>query len=251
MTAFGKSCPSAAVRACQVRTELVAFTVREGELCLALTAPRNKYTARRAGATKARTSTQSASPWRLPGASLADGEDLESCARRICLGVIPPAADPAVYLEQLYTFAPESAPKSTTRQDKSRHSARILRVAYFAVTAGEALADAALQWHPFSACPPLSDTHRRIVGKAHDRLAAKLHYTSLAFRFVRGNFTLSELQGIYETVWQTSLDKRNFRKRILALDGLIEETGRARRNGAHRPARLYRVKSPAPVQVLR
>ena len=63
-------------------------------------------------------------------------------------------------------------------------------------------------------------------------------------------FTLSALQSAYELILGESLDKRNFRKRILALD-CIEETGEQARNGCHRPARLYRASSPDEVAIIR
>ncbi len=228
-------------QACQVRAELVTFTIRGARLCVLL-----ETTVAKAGndcspcvqGTQTVKSPPAMHPplaWRLPGSTLADHEDLETCAQRVGDAVL---SQPA-YLEQLYTFSPQDS------------GARMLRVGYFGVTAIAELANKSLQWHPLAERPPLPAEHALIVDKAHERLAAKLHYTTLAFHFLCGSFTLSELQRIYETVWETTLDKRNFCKRILALDGLIEETGRARRNGAHRPARLYRVTAPEQVQILR
>lgn len=228
-------------QACQVRVELVTFTLRDARLCVLLETTVARTGNNRSPCVQA---AQSVKPppaihpppaWHLPGSTLTDHEDLETCARRVRDAVLSRPA----YLEQLYTFSPGD------------RGARMLRVGYFGVTAMAELADKSLQWHPLTERPPLPAEHALIVDKAHERLAAKLHYTTLAFHFIRGSFTLSELQRIYETVGETTLDKRNFRKRILALDGLIEETGRARRNGAHRPARLYRVTAPEQVQVLR
>ena len=58
--------------------------------------------------------------------------------------------------------------------------------------------------------------------------------------------TLTELQRVYEHILGTPVDKRNFRKRIKALD-LLELTGEERRGGPHRPAKLFRVKDPNDV----
>ena len=85
---------------------------------------------------------------------------------------------------------------------------------------------------------------------AMKRLAAKLDYSTIAFQFMPDHFTLSELQSVYETILRAELDKRNFRKRILALDR-IEETGDERRNGSHRPAKLYRVKNRDRVEIIK
>jgi 8-oxo-dGTP diphosphatase len=56
-----------------------------------------------------------------------------------------------------------------------------------------------------------------------------------------GQFSLSELQKIYEIILNEHLDKRNFRKRMLAT-GLLQETGKKTAIGAHRPAMLYKFK---------
>jgi 8-oxo-dGTP diphosphatase len=61
---------------------------------------------------------------------------------------------------------------------------------------------------------------------------------------------LSELQTVYELILTEPLDKRNFRKRILAL-GVIEETGDERREGPHRPAKLYRMMDRERVDIIK
>ena len=81
-----------------------------------------------------------------------------------------------------------------------------------------------------------------IVAKAHQRLAAKLSYSTIALQFMPERFTLSQLQRVYELVLGEKLDKRNFRKRILALD-CIEDSGDLLRNAKHRPPSCI---EPAP-----
>jgi 8-oxo-dGTP diphosphatase len=63
-------------------------------------------------------------------------------------------------------------------------------------------------------------------------------------------FTLTELQSVYEIILQDDIDKRNFRKWVLAMEK-IEETGGVQREGAHRPAKLYRVKDPDRVEIIK
>lgn len=71
------------------------------------------------------------------------------------------------------------------------------------------------------------------------RVRSKLDYTTIGFHLLPEEFTLSELQSAYETVLGRKLDKRNFRRRMSAL-GILTVTGSTRRDGSHRPARLYR-----------
>ena len=85
---------------------------------------------------------------------------------------------------------------------------------------------------------------------AHERLSAKLDYSTIAFQFMAETFTLTELQAVYEIILGGAIDKRNFRKWILALEQ-IEETGELRSEGPHRPAMLYRVIHPAQVNIIR
>ena len=85
--------------------------------------------------------------------------------------------------------------------------------------------------------------HGEIVQIAHQRLVSKLDYSTIAFQLAPELFTLSELQRVYEIILGDSLDKRNFRKRILALEH-VEETDQFRKNRAHRPARLYLYSRP-------
>ena len=143
----------------------------------------------------------------------------------------------SVYLEQLYTFG------EANRDPRLR----VITVAYFALIPSEKLnlkatSDAAnVRWFNTRRLPRLAFDHREIVMMAHTRLTARLDGSTLAFQFLPDEFTLTELQSIYEIIQGRTLDKRNFRKRIQNLD-LIEETGEMHREGAHRPARFYRLK---------
>ena len=85
---------------------------------------------------------------------------------------------------------------------------------------------------------------------AYQRLVAKLDYSTIAFQLLPAEFTLSELQAVYEVILQEPIDKRNFRKWVLGLS-VIEESGNERRTGAHRPARLYRLTQPGDVVIFK
>ena len=98
--------------------------------------------------------------------------------------------------------------------------------------------------------PKLAFDHNKIVQKAKQRLVAKLDYSTLAFQFMPKEFTLTELQEVYETILEEEVDKRNFRKWVLALES-IEETDKERRDGRHRPAKLYRLKGPHKVEIIK
>ncbi len=177
--------------------------------------------------------------WQLPSGPVAAGETLAACAKRTLEQSVRQAD---IYLEQLYTF--DGATLGT-------YDTGIL-VAYYALAplnrAGVLHRDS--RWFPLAEHPPLPDGQDRVVTCASDRLVAKLAYTTIAHQFLPDQFTLAELQSVYEAISQQPLDKRNFRRRLQASDHLVE-TGGIRRDGRHRPARLYRLRQPDKVTTLK
>jgi 8-oxo-dGTP diphosphatase len=118
-------------------------------------------------------------------------------------------------------------------------------VAYYALvkhtdhvtTADTDAADA--RWFPVAEIPSLAFDHSTILETALLRLRGKLTYEPIGFELLPAKFTLTQLQRLYEAVLGTEVDKRNFRKKVLSYNLLIplKET---RREGAHRPAQLFR-----------
>lgn len=186
---------------------------------------------------------QGVGAWRLPGGLAAVDEDLDRSALR---HLQEQTGVRGVYLEQLYTFG---RPDRDPRQ-------RVVSVAYYALEPAQQLglsapatADAPC-WFPVGNLPPLALDHPEVIALAHRRLAAKLAYSTIALQFMPERFTLSALQSVYETILGAALDKRNFRKRVLAME-CIETTDEVSREGNHRPARLYRVKNPGLVEFIK
>lgn len=212
-----------------VTTDVVVFTIREQRLHLLLIR---------------RANPPYQGQWALPGGFLDIDEDLDTCAGR---ELAEETGLTELYLEQLYTFG---APARDPRE-------RVISVAYYALVCNDripepvASSDAtAVAWLPFDEIPETAFDHDHIIAKAHERLVAKLDYSSIALQFMPELFTLSELQAVYETLLNDTLDKRNFRKRILSLD-LIEDSGKQKRNGKHRPARAYRARRPKRVEIIK
>ena len=74
---------------------------------------------------------------------------------------------------------------------------------------------------------------------ALERLKGKVRYQPIGFELLPPRFTLTQLQHLYETILERTLDKRNFRRKALAM-GFLEETDEIEQDVAHRAARLYR-----------
>jgi 8-oxo-dGTP diphosphatase len=170
--------------------------------------------------------------WALPGGFVRVEETLDEAARR---ELEEETGLRKIFLEQIYTF---SAVDRDPRE-------RVVSVAYYAlvnlrdhlVHAATDARDAA--WFGVHDVPSLAFDHAEILRVALERLRGKLRYQPVGFELLPKKFTLSELQHLYELVLERTLDKRNFRKRVLAMD-LLEETDEVQQDVAHRAARLYR-----------
>ena len=181
--------------------------------------------------------------WALPGGFVRIEESVDSCAAR---ELEEETGVKNIFLEQLYTFG---EPNRDPRE-------RVISVSYYALMpldcvvlkSGSDAADVA--WHSVAALPELAFDHEKIVSVARDRLTAKMDYSTVGLMFMPDEFTLSEVQSLYETVSGRALDKRNFRKWLLGLD-VLEATGGKKAEGAHRPAMLYRLKEMTDVMIVR
>ena len=96
--------------------------------------------------------------------------------------------------------------------------------------------------------PDLALHNDRVLASARTRLTNKLDYTNAAYSLLPELFTFTQLQDIYESILGRELDKRNFRRRLLA-SNLLVETDQTVKAGRHRPARLYRFARRTPVEL--
>lgn len=165
--------------------------------------------------------------WQLPRGVPLPAMPLDSAARLLLAEATGLQED---YLEQLYTLHVNDTGEW------------IVLISYLAIiAAGSGLPDTEASWIDTRSAG-FSEVDRMVVDYAVVRLQAKLGYTTIAFHLMPERFTLTELQDVYETVLSMTLDKRNFRRRIIAA-GMLEQLDETRRDGSHRPARLYRFRA--------
>ena len=201
-----------------VTVDIVIFTIRDRRLQVLLIR---------------RLAKPFANKFALPGGFVLEKESVEAAAVR---ELREETGIDKVYLEQLYTFGePNRDPRG-----------RVITVAYYALVphtqslhAGTDAADAA--WFPVAELPPLAFDHRKIVDYAHMRIRNKLNYTNVGFELLARKFTLTELQLVHEAILGETLDKRNFRRRIIQ-QGIVKPVEEWVQTG-RKPAQLYRFSS--------
>lgn len=171
--------------------------------------------------------------WALPGGFVEEEETLEEGALR---ELKEETGVENVFIEQLYTFGePGRDPRG-----------RVITIAYYALVnlQDHPVAPASdarrAKWFPVDALPPLAFDHRVILDTALNRLRTKIKYHPIGFELLPEEFTLTQLQELYEAILgvRQGLNKRNFRARILKM-GVLREVG-IQEGVAHRPARLYK-----------
>ena len=204
-----------------VTADIVALTLREGRLCVLLIR---------------RSSSVFTGRWALPGGFVHVDESLEDAAYRELreeAGITPDA----VRLEQLRTYGD---PGRDPRPE------RVISVAWLALGADlpdpvpDTDADRA-EWVPVDEAfgRDLAFDHSEILRDGVERARSKLEYTTIATAFCDATFTLPDLRRVYEAVWDTAIDPRNFQRKVLTANGFVEETGDIVR-GRGKPAKVYR-----------
>ncbi len=202
-----------------VTVDVAVFTVSDGRLAVVLIR---------------RAEWPHAGKWALPGGFVGIDESLKRAAWR---ELREETGIKAGFLEQLGAFGrPDRDPRE-----------RVITVVYISLAAADRLrlqagsdASDARLFH-IDDLPELAFDHSRILEHALERLRDRIDTESVARQLMPDRFTLTDLQRACEAVSGDTIDKRNFRKKLKTLD-LVEPTGRVMQGGAHRPARLYRVK---------
>jgi len=171
--------------------------------------------------------------WALPGGYVAAGETTGEATTRVLGTKAGLRSSDLRVIEQLYTF-------DTVARDPRGHA---VSVTYMGL--GKSLGWQANKtrqnprFFPVSQLPALAYDHTHIIQYAHQRLGSKITYTNVVFALLPELFTLAQLQAAYEAILGRQLDNRNFRKRFLSLQ-VIKPSGQYKKDGAHRPAMLYR-----------
>ena len=206
----------------KVATDAVIFSVIDGQLMALLIQMRKD---------------PFAGMWAFPGGLLDNDETAEKAVRRI---LKQQTGVSRAYLDQLAVF-----------DDPARDPfGRVISLAYYALISAEGVQlrttgkYSGVRWTAVDRLPKLAYDHWLMADTAVAHLRERLMYSDIVWSLLPDSFTLTELQTVHEAILGEKLDKRNFRKKVLAL-GLLKPL-RRRSTGRHRPARLYRFVSRHP-----
>ena len=165
--------------------------------------------------------------WSLMGGFVKENESVEAAATRV-LDQLTGLTD--IYMEQLFCFG-------DVQRDPG---GRVISVAFFALIkiddySEELMAEHNAGWFPLNRIPPLVFDHKGMIKLAKQRLKEKAATHPIGFALLPRKFTLQQLQGLYEAIYETSLDKRNFIRKIHSLSilrKLDEKDKESSRKGA-------------------
>ncbi|MEL6986761.1 MAG: NUDIX domain-containing protein [Bacteroidota bacterium] len=169
--------------------------------------------------------------WALPGDLVYPTESIDDASKRILTEL---TGLENVYLEQVRTFG-----------DLGRHPVgRVITIAYYSLVKTDKFSLKAssfaqeAKWHNIRNVGELAFDHNEILEVCFEYFKRKVRNMPVGFELLPAKFTLTELQQLYESILEVSLDKRNFRKKILSMN-LLRDLEEFQEGVAHRPAKLY------------
>jgi len=148
--------------------------------------------------------------WSLMGGFVKSREGIHDGATRI-LEILTGLTN--IYMEQLYCFG-----------DVNRDPGdRVISVAYFALIKlddhkKELMKEHNAKWFDIKHIPSMIFDHKKMLLMAKESLRHKVATHPIGFELLPEKFTLAQLQNLYETIYETTFDKRNFLRKILSLD---------------------------------
>lgn len=168
--------------------------------------------------------------WSLMGGFVSKNESADTAAGRV-LHQLTGLGN--VYMEQLHCF-------SEVDRDPA---GRVVSVAYFALIniidySDQILVDHEARWFPLNKIPQLIFDHKQMVAMAKERLQHKVSNHPIGFELLPAKFTLPQLQNLYEAIYESPLDKRNFTRKILSL-GILNKLAEKEKESSRKGAFYY------------
>lgn len=210
-----------------VETLINLFTVQDGKMCILLTH---------------KNSDPYKGYWVLPTAFISENESIDDHLQKLLENYFH---HPTISLKQNEVFG-----------DLNRFfEKRVIGISYvgfvdtMTIELNHCYKEQETKWFDIMTLPKLGYDHDYVIGEAMNYLRTTFKKVSTLKQLYPSDFTLPELQHVYEIVFNKEMDRRNFRKKLLHLN-LIEETGDIIKGMAGRPAKLYQFKEDTDTQNL-
>lgn len=183
----------------------------------------------------------------LPGGFVGRREPLTQAANRI---LKERTSLDNIFLQQFYLFGDSEfrtdyhkkfikyLPKDSWLLNRTFSVGYYALVDYSSVTIEEDILTEKYVWQDISKIPDLLFDHNEMVEKAVQHMRINLYHQPIGINLLTKEFTLPEIQSLYETILDKKFDRRNFSKKLLSL-GLIKDTNKVRSIGQHRSPKLY------------
>jgi len=190
--------------------------------------------------------------WALPGGFILQQEHMDDAAQRILKNR---TGLDDIYMQQFYVFSqPDRSTKKINKQfmknvgieiEESWMFERFITVGYTALvdfTKVEPVPDTisnSCEWHNVNALPEMILDHRAILEKALNGLRMQLNYHPVGYNLLPEKFTMPELQKLYETILDRTLDRRNFQRKIVGT-GILKRLNETKKGVAHKAPYYYK-----------
>lgn len=183
----------------------------------------------------------------LPGDLVLENENLDQAATRVLKELTNLEG---IYLKQFKTFGDPNRVNNVKDQEWLRTfredpAARVITVAYYSLVKMEDYLPAAASfagkviWQPVDEIPELAFDHNKILNEALLRLREEFELKNIGYELLPKKFTLSMLQKLHEIVLGVTLDKRNFRKKLLK-SSILVPLEEKQKGVDHKPAQLFK-----------
>ncbi|MBD1394423.1 NUDIX hydrolase [Mucilaginibacter glaciei] len=186
--------------------------------------------------------------WQLPGGFVKKEEPIDVAATRI---LATRTGIDEIFLKQFHVFGDADRNRQHNEMynkvvapEKNFFSHRFISIGYYALVdfidvnpTPDAFSELCT-WRDLDDLPPFLLDHEQIFKTALDTLRLQLNYQPIGYNLMPKEFTMPELQKLYETILGTKLDRRNFQRRMLGF-GILNKLEATRKGGAHKAPYLY------------
>jgi len=183
--------------------------------------------------------------WSLPGGYVGKEEDVKNAAQRI---LFERSGAKHIFLQQFGVFAELNRSEGffSNFDDSLWHKQRFVSLGFYAlvdftsvVPVTDDVSDV-IEWRDIDNIPELMMDHRQIFDEAIITLRRQLNYKPIGYNLLPEEFTMPELQKLYEIILDKKLNRGNFYRKMVAYDILDKMDEPRKAGGAHKAPNLYK-----------